>query len=158
MESRLTRPLLTRHGKRRFDASVGQQIVQFLQRQDQPACLIAHNGSDFDFLLLAKKLASVGVSIPDVRCGDSLTAFREIQPGKPRGTPTNRRSPYKLENLYKEAFKTVPGKTHSAEADAITLMQTVINAGIAMYRWFDENSVDKLRQYRRKSCPRLNIF
>ncbi|XP_072051607.1 three prime repair exonuclease 2-like [Amphiura filiformis] len=156
-ESGLTQSMLSEHGKRIFDNNVGNQIALFLERQDQPASLIGHNGYEFDFLVLSKKLRSVGATIPSVRCGDSLVAFRKLQPGKPKGTPGRRLSPYSMDSLYREAFRSNRTNSHNAEADAIALMKVVINAGMNMCQWFDRNAIEKLPRFVGRSCERLNI-
>ena len=140
-------------GKSTFDEGIGKLIVEFIERQAQPACLIAHNGSEFDYLLLSRKLASVGVSIPEVRCGDSLKAFRSTQPGR-----TGKGAPYGLNNLYLRAFGRSQENTHNAESDAIALMRVVMKAGTEMIMWFDRNAIKKLPRYRYDTCPRLKIF
>ena len=139
-------------GKTRFDERIGTQITQFLERQAQPACLIAHNGSDYDFLILSKKLASVGVTIPDIRCGDSLKAFRAVNPGR------SGRRPYSLPNLYIRSFGRSQENSHNAESDAIALMRVVMKAGTEMTIWFDRNATRKLPKYRYETCPELNIY
>ena len=149
--------MLRKHGKDLFDENVGKQIALFIERQEQPACLVGHNGYEFDFLVLSKKLKSLDVTIPEVRCGDSLVAFRQLQPGKPQGTRFHRLRPYSLDSLYREAYGSSRSNCHNAEADAIALMKVVINAGMEMCRWFDRRATQKLPDFVHQTCPRINI-
>ncbi|XP_053665418.1 uncharacterized protein LOC128714569 [Anopheles marshallii] len=63
-----------------FDGNAGEMIRLYLERLQKPACLVAHNGNRFDFILLKQHLLRIGVSLPvDLYCVDSLPAFREIE-------------------------------------------------------------------------------
>ncbi|XP_052897047.1 uncharacterized protein LOC128303978 [Anopheles moucheti] len=63
-----------------FDANAGEMIRLYLERLQKPACLVAHNGNRFDFILLKQHLLRIGVLLPaDLFCVDSLPAFREIE-------------------------------------------------------------------------------
>ncbi|XP_072050163.1 three-prime repair exonuclease 1-like [Amphiura filiformis] len=147
-ENQLSQALLQESGKAVFDEKIGKLIAQFFERQAQPACLIAHNGSGYDFILLAKKIASIGVTIPDIRCGDSLQAFRNTERGKPRGG-------YRLPNLYRSAFGRSQDNSHNAESDVVALMKLVVKAGPKIRMWFDKNSNEKLLAYKFKPFPQL---
>ena len=147
--NRLSRSALLNFGKRTFDERVGQMVVQFLERQAQPACLIAHNGYQFDFPLLSKQLLkSVGLPIPDIRCGDTLPAFLKD------GVRRYGLHPYSLTSLYKEAFKTNMENHNNAECDAIALMKLVINAPSEMLYYFDRFAVEKLESF---LCKRVEF-
>jgi len=62
-----------------FDAATVSLIDQFLQRQMQPLCLIAHNGWNFDFPILKAMIISSGQKLcTQILCADSLTAFCNI--------------------------------------------------------------------------------
>ena len=144
-------------GKTLFDEAVAKQVIQFLERQAKPACIIAHNGTEYDFLVLSKKLAKVGVTIPEIRCGDSLRAFKSVQPAR----FSKRGAPYGLANLYQRAFGRSQEGAHNAEDDTIALMQVVIKhvkEGTAIQMWFDKNAVKTLPKYRFDTCARLNLF
>ena len=67
----------------------------FLSRLDSPVCLVAHNGFEYDYPLLAAELTRVGRTLPDtVLCTDSLLALRDLDGvplypyGKPRYSPS----------------------------------------------------------------------
>ena len=144
---------MERSGKTLFDEAVAKQVIQFLKRQAKPACIIAHNGTEYDFLVLSKKLAKVGVTVPEIRCGDSLKAFRSVQPG----FSTKREGKYGLANLYQRAFGRSQEGAHNAEDDTTALMQVVIKEGTAIRIWFDRNAVKTLPRYRFDTCARVNI-
>ncbi|GAB0094247.1 three-prime repair exonuclease 1 [Sergentomyia squamirostris] len=56
-----------------------EMITKFLERLQQPVCLVAHNGMGYDFPLLRKEFLKQQVAFPeDLLCLDSLVVFREI--------------------------------------------------------------------------------
>jgi len=67
-----------------FDSEVGDLILLFLRRLEPPVCLVAHNGSRFDFPLLAAELQSTGccplllVNNQPVLCMDTWEMFRDL--------------------------------------------------------------------------------
>lgn len=67
-----------------FDSEVGDMILLFLRRLEPPVCLVAHNGSRFDFPLLAAELQSTGcsplllVNNQPVMCVDTWEMFRDL--------------------------------------------------------------------------------
>lgn len=67
-----------------FDSEVGDLILLFLRRLEPPVCLVAHNGSRFDFPLLAAELQSTGcsplllVSNQPIWCIDTWEMFRDL--------------------------------------------------------------------------------
>jgi len=67
-----------------FDSEVGDLILLFLRRLESPVCLVAHNGSRFDFPLLAAELQSTGcsplllVNNQPVLCIDTWEMFRDL--------------------------------------------------------------------------------
>ena len=67
-----------------FDSEVGNLILLFLRRLEPPVCLVAHNGSRFDFPLLAAELQSTGcpplllVNNQPVFCIDTWEMFRDL--------------------------------------------------------------------------------
>ena len=143
--NQLSRSLLQESGKGEFDENIGSQIVQFLERQAQPACLIAHNGAKFDYPILSRKLASARVGIPDIRCGDSLAAFRDVEPEC---------DSHRLVDLYENAFGSPPENCHNAEFDAIAMMKVVVNGGPELWNWFDRNAMKKLKVFKDMPFPR----
>jgi len=67
-----------------FDSEVGDLVLLFLRRLESPVCLVAHNGSRFDFPLLAAELQSTGcsplllVNNEPVLCVDTWEMFRDL--------------------------------------------------------------------------------
>jgi len=67
-----------------FDSEVGDLLVLFLRRLEPPVCLVAHNGSRFDFPLLAAEMQSTGcsplllVNNQPVLCMDTWEMFRDL--------------------------------------------------------------------------------
>lgn len=142
----LSKQILSSAGKSCFDKNIAQQIRLFLERQQQPICLVAHNGSDVDFPILASNLTAVGCELPqqmNLKCGDSLRAFINFKSSKQK----HRDGPYKLATLYREAFGFEFPDEHSAEGDTIALMKVVIHAGDPVISWFERNSVKSLSEY-----------
>lgn len=71
----------------RMFAELEPTLKSFLLTLDQPICLVAHNGTNFDFPLLKAELDEAGVSWEELQlltC-DSLEAFRFILPNFPGG-------------------------------------------------------------------------
>ncbi|XP_072015932.1 three prime repair exonuclease 2-like [Amphiura filiformis] len=61
-----------------FDEDAAKLMQLFLRRQQQPVCLVAHNGDRFDFRLLRTELKKIEQSLDDgVLCADSLIGFYE---------------------------------------------------------------------------------
>ncbi|XP_073962521.1 three-prime repair exonuclease 1-like [Choristoneura fumiferana] len=57
-------------------------LVTFLEEQQKPVCLVAHNGNIFDYKLLLAEFEDAGMSLPyDLLCVDSLIGFRNILKG-----------------------------------------------------------------------------
>lgn len=64
----------------KFDENTAQLIALFLQRLQSPACLVAHNGNRFDFVLLKKELDTLKAQLPDdTYCVDSLPLFQALE-------------------------------------------------------------------------------
>ncbi|XP_053687674.1 DNA polymerase III PolC-type [Sabethes cyaneus] len=63
-----------------FDEKTGQLIVLFLERLQRPACLVAHNGNRFDFVILKKELDGLNIKLPDdIYCVDSFPLFKHLE-------------------------------------------------------------------------------
>lgn len=138
--------MLAESEKSAFNVNIAQQIRLFLERQQQPICLVAHNGPEFDFPILARNLYAVGGELPrqvDLKCGDSLDAFQHFKPRQP-----GRQGQHRLVTLYRDAFGVAPPDEHSAEGDSIALMKIVIHAGAGMISWFERNSVKNLTEFK----------
>lgn len=66
--------------KRRFGDMEATLLILFLNRQDAPICMVAHNGKKFDFPLLKAELQRINLNFPccEIRCGDTLQAFKDL--------------------------------------------------------------------------------
>lgn len=62
-----------------FRSDTVMLINQFLETQEKPICLVAHNGKRFDFPILRTEIHRTGEQfLDDVLCVDSLEAFRDL--------------------------------------------------------------------------------
>lgn len=123
----------------RFDRNAGQQIALFLEHQDPPVCLIAHEESEIT--LLAKSLAIVEVTLPDqlnIRCGNGFEAFRDLEAG------IDDQASYEK---HLEAFVSTTEDHKGVERKTLALMKATIEAGAAMISWFERNAVTELSKY-----------
>lgn len=65
--------------------TVVQLIALFLHRLQSPACLVAHNGNRFDFVILKKELEALKAQLPDnTYCVDSLPLFQALEQDRER--------------------------------------------------------------------------
>lgn len=65
-------------------------IDKFLKHQESPVCLVAHNGFNFDYMVLNDQLQQLGEKLPDdILCMDTLPAFRHIFTSPQIKTPQN---------------------------------------------------------------------
>ena len=63
----------------KFNENSAKSLNFFIEHLQQPACLVAHNGKKFDFVMLKKELLRLDISLPDgLMCIDSLDIFRAI--------------------------------------------------------------------------------
>jgi len=62
-----------------FDPAAASLVCQFLSRLEPPVCLVAHNGFNYDYGLLAAELSRVESQLPaGLLCSDSLPAIRDL--------------------------------------------------------------------------------
>lgn len=125
--------------KKEFDIELGGVVRSFIMRQQQPTCLVAHNGDNFDFKILVSHLDTVGITMPkSVYATDSLKAFRnqhkeakndshngEITEETGNGKP--KRFSCSLKNLYNSFVGGEFENAHSAEGDALALLRLVVH-------------------------------
>ncbi|KAJ8038543.1 Three prime repair exonuclease 2 [Holothuria leucospilota] len=70
--------------KLRFGETDATMLQLFLARQQEPVCLLAHNGFKFDFPLIKTELDNINSDLSsNIVCGDTLCAFREMDGHKP---------------------------------------------------------------------------
>lgn len=73
----LTNELLEQDNK--FDSNAMTMIECFINKLQQPVCLIAHNGNKFDFPLFKKQYDLLNGHFPEnLRCCDSLLVFQQL--------------------------------------------------------------------------------
>lgn len=122
--------------KKEFDIELGGVVKSFILRQRQPACLVAHNGDNFDFKILVSHLDAVGITLPKtVYATDSLEAFRnqhkEAKFESRNGEITEHGKPKRfscsLKNLYNSFVGGEFENAHSAEGDALALLKLVVH-------------------------------
>jgi len=125
--------------KKEFDIELGGTVKSFIMRQQQPACLVAHNGDNFDFKILVSHLDAVGITLPEtVYATDSLKAFRkqhkEAKNESHNGETTEqtgngkpKRFSCSLKNLYNTFVGGEFENAHSAEGDALALLKLVVH-------------------------------
>ena len=125
--------------KKEFDIELGGTVKSFIMRQQQPACLVAHNGDNFDFKILVSHLDAVGITLPEtVYATDSLKAFRkqhkEAKNESHNGETTEqtgngkpKRFSCSLKNLYNTFVGGEFENAHSAEGDALALLRLAVH-------------------------------
>ncbi|XP_044252348.1 uncharacterized protein LOC123003584 [Tribolium madens] len=63
----------------RFSSETVDVIGKWLEMNQKPICLVAHNGNKFDYPILRAEVQKTGNDLPeDILCLDSLIAFRNI--------------------------------------------------------------------------------
>ncbi|KAJ8924702.1 hypothetical protein NQ315_000853 [Exocentrus adspersus] len=63
----------------KFSSDTVKVLNSFLDHNQQPLCLVAHNGNFFDFPILRKEIEKTGSSLTDeVLCIDSLPMFKQM--------------------------------------------------------------------------------
>ena len=123
--------------KKEFDIELGGTVRSFIMRQQQPACLVAHNGDNFDFKILVSHLNTVGITLPGtVYATDSRKAFtkqheeakneslNEVITGQTGSGKPKRLS---LKILYNSFVGGEFENAHSAEGDALALLKLVVH-------------------------------
>ena len=123
--TQLTNHNIKRSEKLAFKQEAIRAISSFLSRQSQQICLLAHNGSTFDFpILRSHTKENLSVTSPSLTftCADTLQAFRQLS--KKNG----KKESNGLEQLYKRCFPNRTRKNaHHAESDVIAMMEVTKN-------------------------------
>lgn len=98
-------------------------LLSFLAAQSPPVCLVAHNGTNFDFEIIFKALNAASLTFPaSVYTVDTLELFREMGFKK-----------CKLVDLHQTLFECKPAVSHDAEQDCITLIKCFFKAECDQY-------------------------
>ena len=115
--------------KPEFNSNCAGAFAQFLLRQAQPICLVAHNGLGFDFKILRRYLQDHQQAFPifsTVFCSDTIPAFRATEIGDEiSNSQPGQRLSYSLPKVYRRCFNCPPNSSHSAEADVMTMLKIV---------------------------------
>ncbi|XP_055691084.1 uncharacterized protein LOC129794312 [Lutzomyia longipalpis] len=62
-----------------FNVRELEMIKKFVERLQQPACLVAHNGNSYDYPILRKEFQKHNIEVPEnLLCVDSLKVFKKI--------------------------------------------------------------------------------
>ncbi|XP_063792381.1 three prime repair exonuclease 2 isoform X2 [Pseudophryne corroboree] len=116
----LSNEQLTTCEKQLFEETLINTVNEFVNRQAQPVCLVAHNGFSYDFPLLKAELLQHQRDFPSsMLCLDSLPALRYLDN---QNRPNTVKGRYSLPELYRRYFGTEPDLSHYAEGDVITLI------------------------------------
>ncbi|KAE8583242.1 hypothetical protein XENTR_v10020466 [Xenopus tropicalis] len=106
-----------------FNLNLVQLVKEFLNRQAQPVCLVAHNGLFYDFPLLKAEFQQQNEELPgSLLCLDSLKAFRQLSQQDRRHQEFTKGS-HTLTELYRRSFGKEPIDSHYAEGDVLTLIK-----------------------------------
>ena len=66
-------------GQSKFDKNIGNLLDIFLSRLPSPVCLVAHNGSQYDFPLLRAEMEKAGTNLgSQILCVDSYLGMKSI--------------------------------------------------------------------------------
>ncbi|KAM4696686.1 three prime repair exonuclease 2 [Rhinophrynus dorsalis] len=115
--------------KQSFDSQLVYLVKEFLNRQAQPVCLVAHNGFFYDFPLLKTELQQQDEDFPhSTLCLDSLQALRKLDKQENNNSGSVRgKGFYSLAELYMRSFGKEPVDSHYAEGDVLTLIMVFLS-------------------------------
>ncbi|XP_069065476.1 three prime repair exonuclease 2 [Pleurodeles waltl] len=131
----LSNHTLQRNEKRAFDASTATIVRDFLLRQAQPICLVAHGGDRYDFPLLKAELLFQAVDLPhSMYCMDQWKAVKCLDERR-RAKPRVIKGYYTLEGIYRRFFHKEPEGSHSAEGDVLTLLMIFLYEAKDLLKW-----------------------
>ncbi|KAM9327152.1 three prime repair exonuclease 2 [Gastrophryne carolinensis] len=122
----LTNELLTCNEKQMFDVNIFNVISDFVSRQAQPVCLVAHNGFFYDFPLIKTELQQQQHDLSSsMLCLDSLQAFRHLSNHSVDGSGYVK-GQLSLPEIYRRFFGREPSFSHFAEGDVLTLIMVFL--------------------------------
>ncbi|EFA01254.1 three prime repair exonuclease 2 [Tribolium castaneum] len=132
-----------------FSSQTLNVIKNWLDVNEKPICLVAHNGNEFDFPILRAEIENTGENLPeDILCLDSIIAFKEIdtleggavinQPNeiKIRKIDTS----YNLGHVFKRRLSKRPLNAHGAEGDVNMLLACAADYGQKFVKFANGNS------------------
>ncbi|XP_059613761.1 uncharacterized protein LOC132259940 [Phlebotomus argentipes] len=93
-----------------------EMIKSFVERLQQPVCLVAHNGYEYDYPLLRKEFMKHKVAVPDgLLCADSLEIFRKIDAARDRERLEEEELAEFIENELKEMEKVAEAEERTTQ-------------------------------------------
>uniref|UniRef100_A0A8C5PN74 exodeoxyribonuclease III n=1 Tax=Leptobrachium leishanense TaxID=445787 RepID=A0A8C5PN74_9ANUR len=117
---------LVKNEKQDFNPCLVHIINEFLSRQAQPVCFVAHNGFLFDFPLLKTELQKQeGTSLTSsLLCMDTVEVFKflDMQVGIRRESRD-----YAQAQIYRRAYRKPPQNCHNAEGDVLALIMIFLS-------------------------------
>ncbi|XP_053675516.1 three-prime repair exonuclease 1 [Anopheles nili] len=130
----------------KFDENVGVMVKMFLDRLQKPACLVAHNGDRFDFIILKRHMQKIGIMLPeDLHYLDSLAAFRNIETDLEAATNNDKDG---AENEISELeYQAVRSMEQLEQANDILAMRRKINETTPQGQRLEQNYKQTLREF-----------
>uniref|UniRef100_T1GW48 Exonuclease domain-containing protein n=1 Tax=Megaselia scalaris TaxID=36166 RepID=T1GW48_MEGSC len=120
-----------------WDASTSEMVTMFLERLQQPVCLIAHNGDRFDFPILKDHFTFTKSDfLEGALAVDSLKAFKYIDKQR-----DERNSSYKLVDVFKRTTGLEPKNAHEAEGDVQMLLKTMLFYGTDFLEYCEKKAI-----------------
>ncbi|CAH2316513.1 Three prime repair exonuclease 2 [Pelobates cultripes] len=123
----LNNKMLEDNEKQEFNSHLISLINEFLNRQAQPVCLVAHNGFFYDFPLLKTELEQQQDDISSLlTCLDTLPVFKQLDKENDDDHKKGK-GYYSLSGLYRRAYGKDPIDSHYAEGDVLTLIMVFLS-------------------------------
>jgi len=127
-----------------FSSNTVQAINLFLDHNPKPICLVAHNGDRFDFPILKAEIKKTGISlIDDIKCVDSLIAFRDLHLEdtqimenkiQPSTTTLSQDSPDSVPLEFQDGFDEILCKAVEDYESQIDATEEVLNKALQMQK------------------------
>ncbi|CAH0698684.1 unnamed protein product [Spodoptera exigua] len=142
-------------------------INNFINKQEKPVCLFAHNGNRFDFAIMKRHFENINVSLADdVLVADSMYAFYDILEDRRQGeavreiyfkgypTPADA---YTLHDVYRRVvtYHPVAVKPHVTENDVYMLFRISHALGQRFLDWADNEP--RQRRFAQVQSTRCNV-
>uniref|UniRef100_A0A1A9V1B6 Exonuclease domain-containing protein n=1 Tax=Glossina austeni TaxID=7395 RepID=A0A1A9V1B6_GLOAU len=138
--------------ERPFDKGTADLLISFLQRLQQPVCLVAHNGLGFDFPVLRYVMKKLDLKFPSsILCVDSWKAFEAIDADMEMNNYNNNEMPADIENANEDVtrendneqriFQEDFNDLHRAENDVVVLSKLILHYGLAFIEYANSNAL-----------------
>ncbi|KAJ8733612.1 hypothetical protein PYW07_014163 [Mythimna separata] len=137
-----------------FSLDSYNNIDKFLNQQEKPVCIVAHNGTTFDFPILKRELQRLNVSLSsDILCADSLYIYYDILENfdndnmQYTGNSVRQifydgndkpNSSYTLGDIYEREVTYPPVQAHPPENDNIMNFRISRRCGERFLAWTDQ--------------------